>query len=451
MTYADWDKNLKDIIKFRTKNFTMSVFEMDLVIDMVYREILSYANLTLLYEKVSPRGPNSREYHLHCGDTAILPIAYKDAQIIQVVDAVCLDGRNYMRFLSEAHRLLYILDDRVLLPEGYEYTDSGCSPEYRLGKDIIFTWKCIPDKKLCKKWVLEEIYTAMVEGINYQIISTVPATIDSQLANLQYQRFTAEKEKLLNAYPVNPRVNVMKLQWNIECAPIGEDFCGCITPCEPVVTADPLDLYTADNKRFNVSCKVHGACGEDVTDIPCCNFIPFGATGLLTSLYNKVKSSCTYHGQCNGTNPGIPVDKCVKIIPRYSDSLIDREYRMVFGSGGHGTCKSLIYGCEQLIPSGSSGFIDKENKTVYISQVHGSCIYSGPVAECTAIIPNNSTALITRLDGKVYGSGSHGSCGNSIVIPIPPVAPPIDPGVNLMLTIRGSVLIDTNGYRILLI
>ncbi len=184
-SYEEFKDYLTGIIKIRSKNFVNTDCDLAFITGLVYTDLTSSVILSWV----------KQEYLCTDSETMVLDrdnhsiITQKTTEeygiAFDIVDAEDYSVNEWIAHVDECT---------------YKWKTPELVSDYN-GKKIYFVRPV--------KYSLEELPTrfysvilpAIIEGIMYNIETSIPSEIDGQLSNLYYQRFYQEKKTLINRYP----------------------------------------------------------------------------------------------------------------------------------------------------------------------------------------------------------------------------------------------------------
>ena len=185
-SYSAFKDRLISVIKIRSRNFVNTDCDIDALAHIVYNDIISEVNLKWYKQ---PYVISDEELivlpanNIVGDDTATVTEFYK--RVYDIVDEDDCNITDYIiRTDNDTYRYISL-----------EYRD------YNKGKTIYFVRSVAATIETLNLEQYHLILSAMVEGIMYYVQASIPDPNDGQTVNLAYQRYVAEKKKLINKLP----------------------------------------------------------------------------------------------------------------------------------------------------------------------------------------------------------------------------------------------------------
>ena len=185
-SYENFIFDLNNTIKYRAKNFVNTDCDINTLIHLAYNDIAS--NINIEWEK----------YPYIISEDEIIELPFSDATDI--------DSLAIRKVYKDVHDIVDENDidlSKIIIrtdENRYKYLYSSYKTD-NIGKTIYFIRSFIPNIKNLPLKLYHLIFHAMIEGIMYHIHASIPDPSDGQVTNAVYQRFYAEKAKLINTFP----------------------------------------------------------------------------------------------------------------------------------------------------------------------------------------------------------------------------------------------------------
>ncbi len=186
-SFEDFETHVINMIKIRSKNFVNTDCDMDVLINLVYTDIMTKIILDWTKD----------EYLCDGSETITIKENNFDSTII---DFVVTEKYGLPTDIVDEYD--YHIDKVLERVNTYEYkfVTEDLADEFN-GKNIYFIRPIEYDITTLPSRYYDEILNALIEGIMYHIEVSIPSQVDGQISNMFYQRYFSEKQKLVDKYP----------------------------------------------------------------------------------------------------------------------------------------------------------------------------------------------------------------------------------------------------------
>jgi hypothetical protein len=188
-SYDEFEKNMIDIIKVRSKNYTNTNCNIRAIIEVVYNEIIEEVNIDWIFQEYTIKEDKKLiVLPENNGDPTQDPELVPTERYGEVYDIINYAGLD----MSD---LFQAVDEGV-----FQFLNESLHQQY-IGETFIFVRpKRIDIQALSPKY-LNALYRALVEGIMYHIEVSVPSQVDVTFSNYTYQRYYNARKELINKFP----------------------------------------------------------------------------------------------------------------------------------------------------------------------------------------------------------------------------------------------------------
>ena len=188
--YDQFEASVISMIKIRSANYVTTTCDISNLILTVYEDISS--DVIFYYETESIKlDKNNDTYDIKTfteSSPGNIDKIYVD--IHAMIDDNLLDCSHSVLILDGESKIK--ITDNSFLSSNHD-------------KSIHLKRNIVKDIRGLDMMVYQDIKQAMIEGIMYHIMTSVPSQVDAPLGNVEYQRFFSEKKKLIAKYPQTGR------------------------------------------------------------------------------------------------------------------------------------------------------------------------------------------------------------------------------------------------------
>ncbi len=189
-TYNDFLERIEYTIKLRSKNYVNTDCGLENLTRVIYSDIMTKINLGYIKDgylmdgsqSFAIRGTNENL------DTPSDPNGAATEHYKVPTDIV--DDKDYT-----ISRLLQHVDNFT-----YRWTTEEAASNFD-GRYIYFVRAIHYEIESLPGHLYQDIYNAMIEGIMYEISTSIPSQVDDLVSNRYYQRYYNERTDLINRFP----------------------------------------------------------------------------------------------------------------------------------------------------------------------------------------------------------------------------------------------------------
>ena len=205
-TYDDFVDRITSTIKIRSKNYVNTDCNLDYLVSTIYNDIMTKINLGYIKDGYLMDGSEIFEIRSDNKDPDEPDNPENVATEHYDMATDIVDDEDY-----KINKLLQRVDKYK-----YKWTTQYMMDEYN-GKYIYFVRPVHYDIQVLPSNMYQEIFSAMIEGMMYEIAVSIPSQIDDAVSNRFYQRYFNERENLINRFPqiqyVDENIPVRNNKW----------------------------------------------------------------------------------------------------------------------------------------------------------------------------------------------------------------------------------------------